>query len=99
MTPKEFGKSMRVARKAKNITQLFLAKQIGVKAATICRYETGVIEPSITIAIKIADVLNVSLDELAGIKPRKSRASDAASDLEARLAEMERRLSALETKT
>lgn len=99
MTPKEFGKSMRVARKAKNITQLFLANQIGVKAATICRYETGVIEPSITIAIKIADVLNVSLDELAGINPRKTTSGDVSSDLEAILAEMERRLAALEAKT
>jgi len=43
-----------------------VGKLVGVHGAVIGRYERNEIKPSIDIATKIADVLDVSLDYLVG---------------------------------
>lgn len=48
------------------MSQADLAKVVGTIAVTIGRYERGEIKPSIDIATKIADALDVSLDYLVG---------------------------------
>lgn len=96
---KNLGLRIRAYRKESGFTGKDLSKAIGGGSDNlICRYEKGEISPPLEKAVKLASIFNITLDELAGIKPRKTRTSDAASDLEARLAEMERRLSALEEK-
>jgi len=61
-----FGENVALARKKKNLSQADLAKMVGTIAVTIGRYERGEIKPSIDIAAKIADALDVSLDYLVG---------------------------------
>lgn len=61
-----FGENVAIARKKKKLSQSELAKRVGTIAVTIGRYERGEIKPSIDIATKIADVLDVSLDYLVG---------------------------------
>lgn len=74
-------------------------KELGMERSTLYRYESGDTgKIPFGVVVLLSDALSISLDELAGIKPRKTRSADGASNLEAKLAEMERRLSALEMK-
>lgn len=57
------------ARKAAGFTQEQLAKKLGVNRATISKYETGEISPSVDQLIKISNILDVSFDELIGAEP------------------------------
>lgn len=61
-----FGENVASARKKKGFSQDELAKKVGTIAVTIGRYERNEIKPSIDIATKIADALDVSLDYLVG---------------------------------
>ena len=51
-------------RKSKGITQLELAKEIKVSRKTINTVENGVFIPSTILALKIAKVLQVKVEEL-----------------------------------
>lgn len=51
-------------RKQKKMSQEELAKVIGTISATVGRYERDEIKPSIEVASKIADELNVTVDYL-----------------------------------
>ena len=53
-------------RKQKDLSQTDLGKAAGVSREIIGRYERGEVLPSIEVAAKIADVVEVSLDYLAG---------------------------------
>ena len=61
-----FGKRMGEIRKQKKMSQDDLAKAIGTISVTVGRYERDEVKPSIEVAAKIADALEVSLDYLAG---------------------------------
>lgn len=60
------GDKIIALRKQKSISQTDLAKAVGVSREIIGRYERNDALPSIEVAAKIADVLEVSLDYLAG---------------------------------
>ena len=60
----QFPARLQAARKAANLTQKDLADKVGVAVPTISSYETGTKEPGLGIAVKMAEALNVSLDEL-----------------------------------
>jgi DNA-binding XRE family transcriptional regulator len=51
-------------RKRKGLTQMELAELVGVNRFHISKIERGKRTPSVKLLIKIADVLNVSLDDL-----------------------------------
>jgi len=61
-----FGKRMTELRKQKKMSQDELAKAIGIISVTVGRYERDEVKPSMEVAAKIADALEVSLDYLAG---------------------------------
>ena len=48
------------------ISQLELARQLGLPPSTLFNYETGRAEPNIATLIKLADFYNVTVDELIG---------------------------------
>lgn len=52
--------------KAKKLSQGELGKKVGTSGDIIGRYERGEVTPSIDVAAKIADALEVSLDFLIG---------------------------------
>ncbi len=60
------GEVLKTARKKKNYTQDELASKIGVSKVTICWYENGERTPNYDNLIKLCDVLDLSLNELAG---------------------------------
>jgi transcriptional regulator with XRE-family HTH domain len=61
-----FGEKMTFLRKQLKMSQDELAKKVGTSAPIIGRYEREEIKPSIDVAVRIADGLDVSLDYLFG---------------------------------
>lgn len=60
------GESIRKARISKGYTISDLARKSGITFQTLFKWEKGDIYPNIFNLIPIADVLNISLDELVG---------------------------------
>jgi len=61
-----FGERLLQVRKRKKMSQDDLAKAIGAHAPVIGRYERNEVKPSIDVATKMAEALQVSLDYLVG---------------------------------
>ncbi len=61
-----FGSKMIQARKEKNLSREELGEKIGTSGPIVGRYERGDMMPSVEIATKIAQALEVSLDFLVG---------------------------------
>ena len=58
------GKKIKKYRDEKKLTQLEIAEVLGVKPATISKYEAGTLEPNIESLKKLAELFGVSVDEL-----------------------------------
>jgi len=67
------GSRIRQWRQRRHLSQSELAERSGVTQSTLSNYENGKREPAVSILIHIAEVLDVSLDELAGRMPRRPR--------------------------
>ena len=59
-------KNLRAIRERQGMTQAKLAELAGTDAAVISHYEAGTRGPAWSTAIRLADALGCSLDELAG---------------------------------
>ena len=73
-----FNKRLLELRKARTWSQPELAKMIGTSGAIIGRYERGEITPSIEVAMKLADVFEVTLDYLVSEEAQPNIVQDAA---------------------
>ncbi len=62
----DIGMSIKVNRQQANLSQTELAKAIGVTHAAISYWENNINIPNIADCIKMADFLEISLDELVG---------------------------------
>lgn len=62
----DFGSIVVALRKEQGISQTDLASKLGIHKNVLGRYERNEVLPSIEIARKIADILDVSLDYLTG---------------------------------
>ena len=60
------GFKIREARKSLGMSQDDLASKLGVSKVTICWYETGERTPSLKHFLELADILNLTLDEIVG---------------------------------
>ncbi|MCB9251870.1 MAG: helix-turn-helix transcriptional regulator [Flavobacteriales bacterium] len=61
-----FGQHIAALRKRKGISQGDLGKSVGTSGDIIGKYERDEVKPSVEVASKIADTLEVSLDYLLG---------------------------------
>jgi len=61
-----FGSRISQVRKEKGMSQEQLAKALEATPTTVGRYERDEVKPSIEVAVKIAQILEVSLDYLTG---------------------------------
>lgn len=61
-----FGKRLVELRKAQNISQVELAQRLDIHKNVLGRYERDQAKPSIEVAARIAELLNISLDYLVG---------------------------------
>ena len=62
-----FNENLKWAREQKGLSQKDVAEKIGVAKSTYSLYESGNREPNVQTIKKIANVLDVSADELLGI--------------------------------
>jgi transcriptional regulator with XRE-family HTH domain len=69
----DFGKRLKELRKSRGLTQVALAQISSISRRVIAHYETQVIKPPIDKINILADVLNVSVDELLGKNKSKSK--------------------------
>ena len=60
--------AIKVEREKASLTQAALAELVGVSRKTINTVENGVFTPSATLAIKLAQALNVPVEELFWIE-------------------------------
>jgi len=61
-----FGEHITTLRKRKSMSQSELGKAVGTSGDIIGKYERDEVKPSVEVAAKIADALEVSLDFLVG---------------------------------
>ena len=58
---------IRYVRSRENLTQTEFGKIIGINYANISKYESGMLEPNLTVIRTIAEKFNVSADFLLGL--------------------------------
>ena len=58
------GEKIKKYREEKKMTQVEVAEVLGVKPATISKYEAGTLEPNIESLKKLAELFGISVDEL-----------------------------------
>lgn len=63
-----FGERLKIARKAKKLTQKEIAEKCGVKASVFGHYEHDRNGPTVEVLKKICIELDVSADWLLGLK-------------------------------
>ena len=66
-----FGANLKAIRQYRKITQKELGESLGLRQYVISRYETGRFEPSLEALSHLCRILNISSDELLGIKESK----------------------------
>lgn len=64
----KFNENLKTARERRGLSQKEVAENIGVAKSTYSLYESGNREPNVQTIKKIADLLNVSADDLLGIE-------------------------------
>lgn len=64
----EIGKRIRQVRKRKDWTQARLAEAVGCSTANITNIEKAKTKLSLNMLVRIADILEVSADEIIGLK-------------------------------
>lgn len=58
------GSKIKKYRELQKMTQKDIAEILGVEAGTISKYESGIIEPNIDSIKKLAEIFNITIDEL-----------------------------------
>lgn len=58
--------NIRFFRKANNLTREELSKQLGGSKNLVSNYENGISTPDIFTLVKLADIFDITLDELVG---------------------------------
>jgi putative transcriptional regulator len=64
VTSEKLSNTLRVERARHNLTQEQLAERVGVSRKTINTIERGIFVPSTILALKLARVLQISVEEL-----------------------------------
>lgn len=80
------GKRIREAREAKHYKQEYVAEQLGVSRQAVSKWETDTTEPDTKNLIALASLLEMSVDELVGVKPRQEKRTGSVSQLLFKLA-------------
>ncbi|MBF0107136.1 MAG: helix-turn-helix transcriptional regulator [Deltaproteobacteria bacterium] len=68
----QIGKSLAQIRKEKGFTQIELAEKLGVLQVVVSDYERGRTRITAEILLQIAKVLEISVDEILGLKKQKA---------------------------
>ena len=66
-----FGDKIKLYRENKKMTQNEVADILGVSSATISKYESGALEPNIESLKRLAELFEISIDELLNDEEKK----------------------------
>ena len=88
--PEEFGARLARLRKARGFSQAELGELVGVSQRMMTYYEREAEKPPAQVLPKLAEVLQVSVDELLGLKPVKDGANPRNSRLWRKLQKIEK---------
>lgn len=69
---KVLGQRIASLRKARKWDRIHLARRLGVPKTRLAFWERGQCEPPLAMLLEIARVLEVSIEELAGVEPANS---------------------------
>ena len=58
------GEKIKLYRESKKMTQVEIAEALGVKPATVSKYESGALEPNIESLKKLSEIFDISIDDL-----------------------------------
>ena len=86
-----FGKNLAQCRKNKGLTQYEFADELGISRNLVVHYERSCENPTMDFVVKAANALNVSADELLGLKKvstKKKGPSPRVEKLTNRLSEL-----------
>ena len=61
-----FGERLTLVRRRKKLSQADVGRMIGINGDAYGRYERNAVKPTIDMATKISNALNISLDYLVG---------------------------------
>ena len=83
------GQRIARIRKEKGYTQAQLAEKIGIIQALVSEYERDKLRPYYDVVIRFAMALEVSTDELLGLKPRNGNESKPSLKIVRRMKKIE----------
>lgn len=63
----KLAQNIRNLRQSKNMTQVQLAKTLGVCKSNVWKYEHGQLLPPLDIVIKLSNLFDLSIDELVNM--------------------------------
>lgn len=66
-----FSEQLKTCREKSGLRQEDVARRLGIVYRTYRRYESGETEPTISVAVRLADFFQLSLDDLAGRTDRR----------------------------
>ena len=66
------NEKIRILRQSFNLSQVELAKQLGVSKQCVSNWENDNIQPSIEMLVKLAKLFNVSCDFLLDLQPQET---------------------------
>lgn len=76
----EIGIKIKQLRNQRNISQIALAKHLGVSKSVVSSYENSVHYPPYDVLVKIAGLFGVSTDYLLGVSGNRAIYTDGLSD-------------------
>ncbi len=80
-----FGQRLAKIRKAKDYTQVELADKLGIIQVMVSDYERDKLRPYHEMIVRLANALDMSTDELLGVKPFKSKDTKVNLKLQRRM--------------
>ncbi len=89
LSEETLGQRFARLRKEKGITQVELAKSIGIRQALISDYERDRLRPHYEMIIRFALALEVSADELLGLKTPKTKGNGGSLKILRRMKKIE----------
>ena len=76
-----FSDNLRKARKRLHKSQAALSGETGVSVASICKYESGQMLPTVVTAAELAKALNVTMEFLVYGKEAKQNEGEQTGDM------------------
>ena len=75
-----FGEQVRMLRTAKSMSQVEMAKALGVTKQSVSNWENENIMPSVDMLVKISTLFGVTTDYLLGLSDRRTLSVDGLSE-------------------